>query len=205
MHIHHDHGLRISHGGYTYIKMPKCASDSIQSAITSKDYKYLIGRPEQDGNFFTVIRDPLDRWVSGVCEYLNRQADGTDKLIINTLDAIATGSIIFDEHTIPMTYFLYPFNGYNITYFRMSNNIFDEINTTFDLDLAYKHSNKSIKNNGLYYALKSICMESRFRATFNQIYKDDIVLFNNFKLQYSDTINLPHVKQALQEHGFVYR
>jgi hypothetical protein len=100
-----------------YMHIDKCGSTSVSSALklhcpnflsldllkTDKDPDYLAKYfVESDHTFFAVTRDPVQRWISGLNEFMCRYKPPIDWVI----GQIEKGKFIFDEHTGPQTTFL---------------------------------------------------------------------------------------------------
>ncbi len=100
-----------------YMHIDKCGSTSVSSALklycpnflsldllkTDKDPDYLAKYfVESDHTFFAVTRDPAQRWISGLNEFMCRYKPPIDWVI----GQIEKGKFIFDEHTGPQTTFL---------------------------------------------------------------------------------------------------
>lgn len=100
-----------------YMHIDKCGSTSVSSALmlncpkfisldklkSDKDPDYLAKYfVESDHKFFAVTRDPVQRWISGLNEFMCRYKPPMDWVI----SQIKNGKYIFDEHTGPQTAFL---------------------------------------------------------------------------------------------------
>ena len=100
-----------------YMHIDKCGSTSVSSALklhcpnflsldllkTDKDPDYLAKYFVESGHtFFAVTRNPVQRWISGLNEFMCRYKPPIDWVI----KQIENGKYIFDEHTGPQTAFL---------------------------------------------------------------------------------------------------
>ena len=100
-----------------YMHIDKCGSTSVSSALmlncpkfisldklkSDKDPDYLAKYfVESDHKFFAVTRDPAQRWISGLNEFMCRYKPPMDWVV----NQIKNGKYIFDEHTGPQTAFL---------------------------------------------------------------------------------------------------
>ena len=100
-----------------YLHVDKCGSTSITTAFR-KDYpnffsldnlprakdadhlaKYFV---ESDHVFFAITRDPVDRWISGLNEFMCRYKPPLEWVV----SQVKNKKYIFDEHTGPQTVFL---------------------------------------------------------------------------------------------------
>lgn len=85
-----------------YIHIPKCASTSLKDTL-----RWEYSPTPVTGRGFAVVRNPVDRWFSGVRQFVVRNGGDYDEL----LDRVeASRSLVFDEHTWRQTDFLEPFD-----------------------------------------------------------------------------------------------
>lgn len=163
----------------SYIHIPKCGSTAIRQTLEdlncSHSYKIGYGPAAPDENLFTVIRNPLDRWISGYLQYvyINNNSD-------QPYSKAQDGELVFDEHTLPMSEFLKGF-GTNIKYFKFSTNVIAEINSYYDLELNSNIVNVTPKPDEVVFAPRNLVNSSGFQLAFNRIYAEDIKLWNNIE------------------------
>ena len=92
---------------YAWIDIPKCASSFIQKVLYDNNWTATCDPVLMDGikcapsvKKLVVLRDPIDRWVSGFSECFS-----TDKQILDLLDnrafwrSIFYKNPVFDDHT----------------------------------------------------------------------------------------------------------
>ena len=188
--IEHDPLTRVRYKNISYIKIPKCASCSMQHAMKMKlprvNHKQAVITYEVDDTeiLFTVIRNPVDRWISGVLMYYTefKVPELQDTILDDILlPSIRQGKLIFDCHTVPMVYYLYPFENKPIQLFKLNS----LQNLPLELHIPNKNKSSIQKHNRIYTTISNCFNNSEFRTRFNQIYKDDITLFNDMKITYS--------------------
>lgn len=70
-----DHNFGICHvlkdSKVAYINIPKCASSITKAVFNGSQRNYLID-DMSDYRFFVALRDPYQRWLSGVIEWIER-------------------------------------------------------------------------------------------------------------------------------------
>lgn len=93
------------HTGITFVHIPKNASSFVKGCLINNGWCHsdtLVNAPM----YLVVLRDPLERWLSGMAEYQinSNQLDLDVHTIFNT--------ITFDDHTERQLYFLQ-----NVDYF----------------------------------------------------------------------------------------
>jgi hypothetical protein len=113
-----------------YINIPKNASTNIKNAITNSDFS---GINLLQHSFFpkyesavVILRDPIDRWISGITTYLNHyhiNEDSSDNFLNYAkfnhkwFFEILFERVSFDDHTEKQIYFLNPFDLSNAYFF----------------------------------------------------------------------------------------
>ena len=139
---------------YFWVKIPKCASTYIENLLISLDWKIDNYRHRDDKDsliYFSVLRDPIDRWISGIVEYLT-----INKIELSDLSDVAIKLIFdaktFDRHTQNQCYYLESINLQNTIFFKfdqqLSKNLenwFNSQNLKFNPAIENKKQNKSIE------------------------------------------------------------
>ena len=84
---------------FTYTHIPKNASSFVKGCLINNGWQYSNTFVENK-HYIVVLRDPLERWLSGMAEYQtnSNQLDLDVHTIFNT--------ITFDDHTETQYYFL---------------------------------------------------------------------------------------------------
>lgn len=168
------------HLDISYIHIPKCGSTAVRQAIENSSgidyftFKVKHGLVEADENLFTIIRNPLDRWISGFLQYAHNTGD-------LPYQRAKSGDLIYDEHTLPMSEFLRNFDT-DIKYFKLSTNVITEINSYYEMDLKSRIVNVTPKPPEIVTALNKIIETNRFQVHFNRIYAEDIKLWKSLDL-----------------------
>ena len=96
---------------FVYVPITKCASTFISNFLQGPDFDShewnFVGNqgyhnpPPRDQTWhMTVLRDPLDRWISGIVHWLSHRSDWLD-MIPKVFDQIE-----MDIHTTPQSWFL---------------------------------------------------------------------------------------------------
>jgi len=81
----------------------------------------------EDGNFLTkqydrfhvFVRNPLQRWITGCCTYIDRYNVDFQNFINRLSDP--KGELIFDEHTVPQNQFI--LKGVNTKFYDLENDL----------------------------------------------------------------------------------
>jgi hypothetical protein len=188
-----------------YMHIDKCGSTSITTALRHQKLEFikmdtLSERTDPDilseclvknnYQFFTFVRDPKSRWISGLHEFIFR----FNPSIKYVIDQVKSGKYIFDEHTAPQHLFLtFPLkNNAKFKFFKLDDNLSNKINkilkeTLSDNDkiLNYKELEishlRETKNFIPNYS--SICKKiyktyiEKTPEKFNELYKLDYKLY----------------------------
>tara|TARA_A100001035_G_scaffold273933_1_gene265134 strand:- start:259 stop:987 length:729 start_codon:yes stop_codon:yes gene_type:complete len=100
-----------------YMHVDKCGSTSVSTALRYSKTKFFSLEKmtreyepdklaqflvEKNHIFFAITRDPVQRWISGLNEFICRFQPDMDWVI----DQVKSKKYIFDEHTGPQTSFL---------------------------------------------------------------------------------------------------
>jgi hypothetical protein len=103
---------------FIYVNIPKNASSWTKQQLEAVDFTQKNYHTDYIGNrpAVVVLRDPVDRWVSGIAEYFTRYYHRNSPADLNsfTIDIIFK-HITFDPHTEKQLYFVQ--NLDNIVYF----------------------------------------------------------------------------------------
>lgn len=187
-----------------YMHIDKCGSTSITTAfdLAKKEFvkmddlenpdelaKHLV---ENEHVFFTAVRDPESRWVSGLNEFMCRFKPPLEYVI----KQVESNKFIFDEHTAPQHLFLKLChdNNANVKYLKLDSNISDKVNDvlrdsllTDKEKLAYKNIQIPHLRSSKYFIpnYTSICKKifnsyiKDKSEEFKKLYQKDYDLYNN--------------------------
>jgi len=72
--------------------LPKCGFKVIEKPSIDKVMNY---------SFFAIIRDPVDRWISGVNEYICYNGKEVSEIKQLVKDELSNNNFDFDQHTRP--------------------------------------------------------------------------------------------------------
>jgi len=126
-------GLSYTNGTFIYPKIPKCASTWAEIYLTSLGWNpsYFHLAKLSDLPALIFLREPKDRWISGVCEFLFRYHNS---LYYDATTSIETRNRIFDvifdnlcmdEHTAGQTFFIRGLS--NPIYFKVDKSLSDSV------------------------------------------------------------------------------
>ena len=183
-----------------YINIPKCASTNIK-----QQFEFFEGSFEHLGKWtalhdtsllnehtelITVLRHPIERWHSGIYEYLTR----TKKPLLqkNWYYEMLLDAKVFDEHTMPQEYFLQPFDRSKIEWFYIDKDFTKKWNAKMN-SLGYtatilkpNHNNnwkdlpKHTDNYKWRRGLVKYCVKNNAWTKILEYYKKDVKLLKSF-------------------------
>lgn len=137
-----------------------------------------------------ILRDPIDRWISGIIQYFYTYV--SDNFIINDeiLDYFFA-KICFDHHTMPQVNFLHNLQIDTIDFFMMNENLEHNLNNYLFSNLPNEYieipnelyKNKtSIMDKSVYDKIKELINTNpKYRNKITNFYKLDYQLINSVK------------------------
>lgn len=113
-----------------FVNIPKNASNWIRNILRYNGWKSTnYNRPNTDitgFNAFTIIRDPYERYISGLAEYLHLYHN--NKLVSDDAFEILFDLITVDDHTELQSYFLNDVDFDTTTFFMCDENLTENMN-----------------------------------------------------------------------------
>ena len=140
-------------GDIFYLNIPKNASTYLSNLLRENNWLHwnIRDNPNNIKKTLAVIRDPVDRWISGFATYatlhLFGPGYGSDHVLqdFNSLtEKIIFDQIIFDDHTDFQVNYVQQIADHAPVYFRYNKKIVEQINSFLGYDL---NTNVSVDNN----------------------------------------------------------
>jgi len=191
---------------YAYIPIPKCASkwttkflyDGLNWEVSTRSDKLA----ELSLKKFTILREPLDRWISGMCQYL---VTYHPKTLLNARELIEFifKRVDFDPHTTPQINYLNDLNSEDLVYFKFDNDLEKNVKSYIKYETGQEYGEPVFRNDmieGSYKSYASDIDHSRYYGAIGwrreklkillesnddwknsvlKYYKDDIDLYNS--------------------------
>jgi len=199
------------HNGYSwfsdecniiYLGIPKTASTSMRQLFKiDRNFMNLKNIPEGKEGYrtFTIIRNPLNRFVSGVVEAFKRSETprkimaiekiGDEKKMLEAFVTILEEEFI-ETHTAPQIAFFYNENGEKFSFndvliFENLKEDFENMCKNFGIskELMHRHRGEAVKQNRLRQIIND---DPILLNRVNELYKDDWVLYNEISKQKED-------------------
>jgi len=190
------------HTSYVFVHIPKCASCWMKAVLgRSWHWNYFTNSSDDslpDGTqeklldskkvYISVLRDPIDRWVSGIVQCRIREQ--TDTTWTDIFDRV-----VFDNHTEPQVSFLNTLDTDNLVWFycdtKLEHNVQQWIvqNDIKVMQLPDTHKdeensfNFSFKKNSVTQSIyrdaeQQIQYSTKFKQKLIDFYRDDYDLIN---------------------------
>ncbi len=146
-------GMLIPSRDIFYLNIPKNASTYLTNILSLNNWVHwnILDNSSTIKKTVAVIRDPVDRWISGFATYaalhLFGPGYGSDHFLkdFNDLaERIIFDQIVFDDHTDYQVNYIQQIANYNPVYFRYNKNIVTQINSFLGYDL---NTSVSVDNN----------------------------------------------------------
>ena len=142
---------------YFYLNIPKNSSSSIKTILTSLGWTYASLNDSPSAQIIVAMRDPMDRWISGMVEYLMMYHQDTIDNIVepNNYDfmpllgnklgmSLLFDRMTFDDHTERQALFLRDIN-FNECHWIMVDKNFNNTFSNFLNSIGYANNFKDAK------------------------------------------------------------
>ena len=135
---------------YYYLPITKCASNSIGKLFTTE----IKGDPRKkfksDTLVICVIREPKERWISGILTWLNSNAidltSPIDPRVPKVYEILTDGKFVLDGHTTPqhlfLNYFVYLKTPFELIKMENLDQKFSEL---LNREVILEHDNRYIE------------------------------------------------------------
>jgi hypothetical protein len=166
-----------------FMHIDKCASSTMSNVLKNNNFcdmsfrvknvnkirKFFI---KNNYKFYAIIREPKDRYISGLQEFIKRYNPPKEFIVFN----LKNNKFIFDEHTSPQHCFLFLCED-NCNYLKLDENISEKISNIIGLNIKLPVKNSSQKN------IKNICKElfekyCEQNIKFYELYNKDFELYD---------------------------
>ena len=161
-----------------YINIPKNASSWTKPNL--KDWAWESYNYHTDNLYhkhaMVVLRDPVDRWISGIAEYMYLYHQNMDTVHLSKpFFDLVFDKIAFDDHTESQVLFLQDINLVNCTFFNCDKNF--KIHFS---DFLNKHG---MTNSYDRYEDQHVTKNSPERLRFQKLFKQQLDTNSKYKQQ----------------------
>ena len=176
-----------------YVNIPKNASSWTKPNLLDwkwEMYNYHIDLQLKKKKAIIVLRDPLERWVSGVAEYLYLHHYDLNTWELNHhMINLIFDRLVFDDHTERQINFLHGLDRDNCIFFKCDDqyrkNFSDFLNENnmpneyYKYDLQHVSANSPIRNEFKNLFHQQIEKHSKYREAVEWYFKKDYDLYFN--------------------------
>lgn len=120
----------ISPTGIFYLNIPKNASTYLTNLFVTNGWEYSTADNKNITECIAVLRDPVDRWISGFATYTASwvlgSGYGSDHFrddYSELTERIIFDQIVFDDHTTEQVKYLEQLSAAPITYFKLNREL----------------------------------------------------------------------------------
>lgn len=185
-----------------YVNIPKNASTWTKTQLATlgaQEDNYFINTELAKKPMLVMLREPIERWISGISWYMTLHHASLVDLceqnidVKNTVLSMIKSKVSFDPHTAPQSNFLQGINFSNTTFIRVKHNNDDYCNTFskfFKEELGIENSFDQSPSQhvaiGNPIQLRWVnffqsALDSDLNMKLHRYYRSDITLFNSAK------------------------
>jgi hypothetical protein len=125
---------------HCYINIPKNASSFLRETFKDTGWKHMhLGMNMDIDATVVVLRDPIDRWITGIAQHITTNVLGKDFGSTHYLEQdnelvhrLIFDQVVFDDHTEQQTWFLEPFNMEKAVFFYCDSNLSKNLDSYFN-------------------------------------------------------------------------
>ena len=195
---HQPGGGLLSPSGVFYLNIPKNASTYITNILLANRWEHHnLNERSSTQKCIVVLRDPIDRWISGFATYASSwllgPGYGSDHFLedYNTLvERLIFDNIVFDDHTTPQSKFVEQLPNSTVTYFKLNKNIIQHISQDLNINLETADVDANISENNYDQRQITDLIRNRvdqdpvLKARIFEQYKCDFDLINSVQFYY---------------------
>jgi hypothetical protein len=192
-------GGLISPTGTFYLNIPKNASTYLTNLLLENNWQHGTIDDSGINNFIVVLRDPIDRWISGFATYtasfILGAGYGSDHYCADyneLTERIIFDNLIFDDHTTEQVKYVEQLDKSKpITYFKLNHELVSNLEKFLGCKLDLNTSiNGNVGEDN--YDTKAIAKHIRYRidqdpvlrATIIEKYSEDYALIKSANYYY---------------------
>ena len=185
----------ISPTGIFYLNIPKNASTYMTNLLLANEWMHNDVYSPDIKECIVVLRDPVDRWISGFATYaaswLLGEGYGSDHFrddYNDLTERVIFDQLIFDDHTTEQVKFVEQLGDKKITFFKLNYDLGMNLESFFDSKLGLNNPilGNATENN---YDTRMIAKHMRYRIEQDPVLRAKII--EKYKADY-DLIKAAH-------------
>jgi len=139
-----------------------------ENVYISKDNAKLY----KDKKFAVILRDPVDRWISALAQYLVEFDNNVELLDDPLIKKLITDGLVFDRHAVPQRYDLIGLDENRTVFFMCDDNLEKNVNL---LSLAFfKKPTESVGELNRY--TDNLNKQLLYTKIKNMVFQDPVLL-----------------------------
>jgi len=181
----HKHSEFVDCGSLKFLLIPKNASSYTKKLLVN----YPVKSTNSNGNFVVILRDPLERWLSGTVQFLisNHARHRSQHFsFAKVCDIFFNDGDFLDAHTQPQSYFIEPIADQKIMYVFMNQNLKETLiqicsdnNISMTPSCPINVGKNNIKKKDLYMQYENILQDPHKKSKILSLYEKDYQLINS--------------------------
>jgi hypothetical protein len=176
-------GGLISPEGVFYLNIPKNASTYMTNLLVANRWEYSTTDYGNIASALVVLRDPVDRWISGFATYaaswICGEGYGSDHFREDYNDLtqrIIFDQIVFDDHTTEQVKFIEQLDkSVPVTYFKLNHSLGGDLESFFNCNLGLNNPSIVLNRSDDNYDTKKISEHMRYRIEQDPALKAKII------------------------------
>lgn len=189
----------ISNSGLFYLNIPKNASTFLSNVLVDNGWEHynIADTHRTVTEYIVVLRDPIDRWVSGFATYASSwllgAGYGSDHFVEDyneLVERIIFDNLVFDDHTTPQCEYVNQLPAKPVTYFKLTDRLVKQISRHTGVDLIVNAVDGNVSENNYDQRQISKLIKQRIdsdlalKARIIERYKCDFNLISSVQFYY---------------------
>lgn len=190
-------------GDIAYVPIPKNASSYVSSLLLRNGWQ-VVNMFTTDiskiSNFIVILRDPKERWISGMTQYLFSGLVGqgiwVEEIIKgwnNIVESLVLDNMIFDDHTEKQLYFLNQIPTYKCIFLSMKKDLHLRLVDLLEEnkqslvadqdpeDINFNQSAGTPRQEMINFLNQRLDLDGRYIKQIFDVYRDDYELIGKVK------------------------
>lgn len=173
-----------------YVSIPKNASSSSKTFFKDWTFENFLNLKDKECQYLVILRDPTQRWFSGVAEFLVSGLRIADRQELETfLSNTYVKRWIFetvhlDNHTMPQSYYIQGLPVNQTVFFYQDSTVLERIADKLNYNSAFKIERNSTAQNDLKQTVvdwlkQCVESDSTLQKKIDVAFWSDHCLFDN--------------------------
>lgn len=176
---------------FAYVPIPKCASSWTTKFLQAVSWSVSKDTDDILSTSYTtlvVLRDPIERWISGLAQYLTTYHP---KLPLQSREFIQFifQRIDFDPHTTPQINFITGLETDNIVFFKFDQNLEKNIKTFIKENTGASYEEPIFRNDSPHTGYKPFANQKlKMLLESNDDYRNNVIKYYEQDINFYNTV-----------------